>query len=83
MQPGVQQSDSCRLAQLRSHTAQKGHLYQKFSWGNRKSLVEQPSAAGIDVRKRLFSYYKSVLSLETAFMRPDPFAKPSIPYVLG
>ena len=55
---GVLQNDNCRLAQLRSHTAREGHLYQKFTWGNRKSLVEQPAEAGIDVRQRLLSYYK-------------------------
>jgi nardilysin len=54
----VQQSDPCRLAQLRSHTANDGHLYRKFTWGNRKSLIEQPGAAGIDVRERLVGYYK-------------------------
>ena len=60
---GVQQSDACRLAQLRSHTARAGHLYRQFTWGNRKSLVEQPADAGIDVRHRLMSYYKCALML--------------------
>ena len=54
----MKQNDSCRLAQLRCHTAQDGHLYRKFTWGNRKSLIEQPAAAGIDVRQRLVDYYK-------------------------
>ena len=58
MAAGVQQSDACRLAQLRSHTARAGHLYRHFTWGNRKSLVVQPAEAGIDVRQRLLSYYK-------------------------
>ena len=55
---GVRQNDSARAAQLRSHTSKAGHLYRKFTWGNRKSLVEQPKEAGIDVRKRLVEYYK-------------------------
>jgi len=55
---GVQQSDPCRLAQLRSHTSKPGHLYRKFTWGNRKSLIEQPGDAGIAVRERLVEYYK-------------------------
>jgi len=29
-------------------------------WGNRKSLVEDPAAAGLDVRAELLQYYKSV-----------------------
>lgn len=54
----MQQSDGCRLAQLRCHTAADGHMFRKFTWGNRKSLVEQPAASGIDVRQRLLDYYK-------------------------
>ncbi len=54
----MQQNDHCRLAQLRSHTARDGHLYRKFTWGNRRSLIQQPSEAGIDVRERLLEYYK-------------------------
>lgn len=44
--------------QLRCHTAREGHLFRKFGWGNRKSLVDDPAAAGIDVRAQLLSYYK-------------------------
>lgn len=55
---GVLQSDSARQAQLRSHTAEEGHLYQKFTWGNYKSLVADPAEAGIDVRKRLLAFYR-------------------------
>jgi len=52
------QSDACRALQLRCHTAREGHLFRKFGWGNRKSLVEDPAAAGIDVREELLKYYK-------------------------
>ena len=55
---GVQQDDGSRLAQLRCHTAKEGHTYQKFTWGNRKSLVELPASRGIDVRSALVQYYK-------------------------
>ena len=55
---GVQQDDSSRLAQLRCHTARDGHIYRKFTWGNRKSLVSLPAEAGLDVRARLVEYYK-------------------------
>lgn len=44
--------------QLRCHTAREGHLFRKFGWGNRKSLVEDPKAAGLDVRAELLRYYK-------------------------
>ena len=55
---GVQQDDGSRLAQLRCHTAKEGHTYRKFTWGNRKSLVELPASRGIDVRAALVQYYK-------------------------
>ena len=52
------QSDACRGMQLRCHTAREGHLFRKFGWGNRKSLVEDPAAAGLDVREALLAYYR-------------------------
>ena len=54
---GVLQSDECRLSQLRCHTAQPGHVFNQFSWGNRKSLYDEPRAAGIPVRDRIVEYY--------------------------
>jgi secreted Zn-dependent insulinase-like peptidase len=47
-----------RLAQLRCHTSLEGHIYRKFTWGNKKSLVTLPAAKGIDVRSELVQYYK-------------------------
>lgn len=61
---GVLQSDACRSLQLRCHTAKEGHLFRKFGWGNRKSLVEDPAAAGLDVRAELLRYYKEQYSAE-------------------
>lgn len=55
---GVLQSDGCRLSQLRCHTAQPGHIYNKFSWGNRRSLFDKPKAQGIAVRDELVKYYR-------------------------
>ena len=55
---GVQQDDSSRLAQLRCHTARPGHIYRKFTWGNRRSLVTLPAERGVDVRERLVQYYR-------------------------
>ncbi|GFR39667.1 hypothetical protein Agub_g138, partial [Astrephomene gubernaculifera] len=54
----VRQDDHCRLSQVMCHTARPGHIYRKFSWGNKASLWEQPRQAGIDVRQRLLEYYK-------------------------
>ncbi|KAL4440115.1 hypothetical protein ABPG75_003116 [Micractinium tetrahymenae] len=61
---GVLQSDACRALQLRCHTARDGHLFRKFGWGNKKSLVEDPAAAGIDVRQELLKYYREQYSAE-------------------
>jgi hypothetical protein len=38
--------------------AEEGHIYRKFTWGNRKSLWELPLAAGTPVRERLLEYYR-------------------------
>lgn len=61
---GVLQSDGCRQMQLRSHFARKEHPAHKFGWGNRKSLVEDPAAAGHDVRAELLKHYKAQYSAE-------------------
>ena len=55
---GVLQSDSCRLQQLRCHTSRQGHLFNRFTWGNRSSLLDEPRKCGIDVRKDLVDYYR-------------------------
>ncbi|EFJ45023.1 hypothetical protein VOLCADRAFT_94734 [Volvox carteri f. nagariensis] len=53
----VLQDDHCLLAQIMCHTSRPGHIYRKFSWGNKASLWEQPRLAGLDVRRRLLEYY--------------------------
>ncbi len=55
---GVRQSDDCRLSQLRCHTAVPGHVFRQFSWGNRKSLYDEPRAAGVPIRDEIVRYYK-------------------------
>ena len=55
---GVLQSDGQRLEQLRCHTAQPGHILNRFAWGNTASLKSQPTAAGVDVRQGLLQYYR-------------------------
>lgn len=52
------QSDGSRLAQLRCHTAVEGHPFRLFSWGNKRSLWEEPKAAGIAIRDRIVEYYR-------------------------
>ncbi|KAK9808961.1 hypothetical protein WJX72_007074 [[Myrmecia] bisecta] len=61
---GVIQMDDCRVSQLRCHTAKEGHVFRKFSWGNRKSLCDLPKAAGVDVRDELVKYYQQQYSAE-------------------
>eukprot|EP00873_Tetraselmis_striata_P042477 jgi/Tetstr1/462741/TSEL_000701.t1 len=61
---GVLQSDSCRSLQLSCHTARPGHVYQKFTWGNKKSLWDKPTEEGVDIRAELLKYYKSTYSAE-------------------
>jgi nardilysin len=61
---GVLQSDGCRLTQLMCHTSSPGHLYRKFSWGNRRSLWDVPREAGVDVRAALLDYYRRQYSAE-------------------
>ncbi|KAI8472962.1 MAG: Metalloenzyme, LuxS/M16 peptidase-like protein [Monoraphidium minutum] len=54
---GVRQDDHSRLCQLMCHTSKPGHVYSKFSWGNKKSLWDEPREAGLDVRSELLEYY--------------------------
>jgi hypothetical protein len=61
---GVLQSDGCRLTQLMCHTSSPGHLYRKFSWGNRRSLWDAPREAGVDVRAALLDHHGSQYSAE-------------------
>jgi nardilysin len=61
---GVVQEDSCRVSQLICHTAMQGHIYQGFSWGNKKSLWDQPRASHVDIRSEILNHYKSHYSAE-------------------
>jgi len=58
------QSDACRLAQVRSHTAKEGHIYTKFMWGNKKSLVDDPEQNGVNVRSLLLDHYNRTYSAQ-------------------
>uniref|UniRef100_A0A0A9EIF6 Uncharacterized protein n=1 Tax=Arundo donax TaxID=35708 RepID=A0A0A9EIF6_ARUDO len=49
----VLQSDSCRLDQLQSHTCSQGHPLNRFTWGNKKSLVDA-MGSGINLREEIY-----------------------------
>lgn len=61
---GVLQSDSTRIVQLRCATARPGHVFTKFSWGNRRSLLDDPRAAGLDPRGCVIDHYTTQYSAE-------------------
>lgn len=50
------QNDACRLQQLQCHTSQLGHAFNKFFWGNKKSLVDAMEK-GIDLREQILKLY--------------------------
>ncbi|KAL6649880.1 hypothetical protein ACP70R_014104 [Stipagrostis hirtigluma subsp. patula] len=52
----VLQSDSCRLYQLQSHTCAQGHPLNRFTWGNKKSLVDA-MGSGINLREEILQMY--------------------------
>ncbi|AQL06823.1 Nardilysin-like [Zea mays] len=52
----VLQSDTCRLYQLQSHTCSQGHPLNRFTWGNKKSLVDA-MGSGINLREEILEMY--------------------------
>ncbi|CAH8391672.1 unnamed protein product [Eruca vesicaria subsp. sativa] len=51
------QNDACRLQQFQCYTSAKGHPFNRFAWGNKKSLsgaVEN----GVDLRECIVKLYK-------------------------
>ncbi|KAH8490560.1 hypothetical protein H0E87_022920 [Populus deltoides] len=53
----VLQSDACRLQQLQCHTSGPGHPFNRFSWGNKKSLVDAMEK-GINLREHILKLYR-------------------------
>ncbi|XVF46119.1 hypothetical protein PTKIN_Ptkin03bG0001100 [Pterospermum kingtungense] len=53
----VLQNDSCRLQQLQCHTSEHGHPFNRFSWGNKRSLIDAVEK-GIDLRKQILKLYQ-------------------------
>lgn len=50
------QSDSCRLQQLQCHTSTPDHPFNRFFWGNKKSLTDAMEK-GINLREQILKLY--------------------------
>ncbi|XP_020276491.1 nardilysin-like isoform X4 [Asparagus officinalis] len=53
----VLQSDSCRLQQVQCHTSIPSHPFNRFCWGNKKSLVDAMEN-GINLREEILKLYR-------------------------
>ncbi|XP_048226972.1 nardilysin-like isoform X2 [Ricinus communis] len=51
------QNDACRLQQLQCHTSAPGHPFNRFCWGNKKSLIDAMEK-GIDLREHILRLYR-------------------------
>ncbi|KAJ3676945.1 hypothetical protein LUZ60_002669 [Juncus effusus] len=63
----VLQDDSCRLSQLQCHTSSPNHPFNKFSWGNKKSLYEA-MGHGVNMREQVLkmfneNYHAGIMNL--------------------
>ncbi|GMP89949.1 hypothetical protein CsSME_00041296 [Camellia sinensis var. sinensis] len=52
----ILQNDLCRLQQLQCHTSAPGHPFNRFFWGNKKSLVDAMEK-GINLREQILKLY--------------------------
>ncbi|KAL3850535.1 hypothetical protein ACJIZ3_012417 [Penstemon smallii] len=52
----VLQNDSCRLQQLQCYTSALGHPFNRFFWGNKKSLADAMEK-GINLRDHILKLY--------------------------
>lgn len=52
----VLQNDSCRLQQLQCHTSNPGHPFNRFFWGNKKSLADAVDK-GVNLREQILKLY--------------------------
>ncbi|XP_073396481.1 nardilysin-like isoform X2 [Physcomitrium patens] len=50
-------NDMNRLCQVQCYTALPSHPFHRFSWGNKKSLHDDPVNKGIDMRAKLLQLY--------------------------
>jgi insulysin len=51
------QSDSWRFDQIQASLSKKGHPWAKFGCGNLKTLLQDPKAKGINLRKELIKFH--------------------------
>ncbi|POM72003.1 Nardilysin [Phytophthora palmivora] len=56
------QNDRIRTQQVLCDVSPTNHPYQRFSWGNKKSLQELPKKTGVDVRKQILEFYDKYYS---------------------
>lgn len=56
------QSDPWRILQLEKSLCKPDHDYVKFGTGNKETLLINPTAAGLDVRKQLLSFHSQYYS---------------------
>ena len=56
------QNDAVRVWQILSSLVQPGHPYDRFGWGNRRSLVEEPRRTAVDVRAELLRFHSTYYS---------------------
>ncbi|PKI54674.1 hypothetical protein CRG98_024959 [Punica granatum] len=54
----VLQSDACRLQQLQCYTSSPSHPFNRFFWGNKKSLVDAMEK-GINLREHILELFKN------------------------
>ncbi|KAF3496011.1 hypothetical protein DY000_02052012 [Brassica cretica] len=52
------QNDACRLQQLQCYTSAKGHPFNRFSWGNKKSLSGAMENGIYDIIAYTYQYLK-------------------------
>ncbi|KAJ9145759.1 hypothetical protein P3X46_028104 [Hevea brasiliensis] len=53
----VLQNDACRLQQLQCHTSGPGYPFNRFCWGNKKSLIDAMEK-GINLREQILKLYR-------------------------
>nr|DAD25800.1 TPA_asm: hypothetical protein HUJ06_027268 [Nelumbo nucifera] len=53
----VLQNDACRLQQLQCYTSSQGHPFNRFFWGNKKSLVDAMER-GVNLREQILHLYR-------------------------
>lgn len=55
----AEMSDAARAQEVLCSCANDGHFYRKFSWGNLKSLKDEPISKGVDPNEKLRAFYET------------------------